>query len=194
MGRKKRTCHLSISSWNGSHPFLVLVGGSIDNPAKYAKVYTIGSTCSNTRGINSISSDVNHESNGTKAAQGERLTDIGVEFRWQDLIWHGWDWEGRGSGYAIDLSRQELLCHDKSQLLLLMPGQITRYPLPVSEPELPNPRYPILNLDSDFDYPKLVWVIRVISLGTRITQIFVYIFVFIMCCQLNIRTYQFIRT
>ena len=48
-----------------------------------------------------------------------------------------------------------------------------------------NPRYPILNSNSDFDYPKLVWVIRVISSGTqttRITQIFVYIFVFIICC------------
>jgi len=69
------------------------------------------------------------------------------------------------------------------------PGQITRYPLPVpellgSEPELPEPEVPILNSDSDFDYPKLVWVIRVIFPGTRttrITRIFVYIFVFIMC-------------
>ena len=51
-------------------------------------------------------------------------------------------------------------------------------------PNYANPRYPILNSDSDFDYPKLVWVIRVISPGTRttrITRIFVYIFVFIMC-------------
>ena len=51
-------------------------------------------------------------------------------------------------------------------------------------PNCPNPRYPILNSDSNFDYPKLVWVIWVVSPGTRttrITQIFVYIFVFIMC-------------
>ena len=39
--------------------------------------------------------------------------------------------------------------------------QITRYPLsvlelPGSEPELPEFEVPILNSDSDFDYPKLV--------------------------------------
>ena len=54
------------------------------------------------------------------------------------------------------------------------------YPDP--DPNYLNPRYPILNSDTDFDYPKLVRVIQVISPGTRITQIFVYIFVFIMCC------------
>jgi hypothetical protein len=63
----------------------------------------------------------------------------------------------------------------------------THYPYlnyPDPNPNYPNPRYPILNSDSDFDYPKLVRVIRVISPGTRttrITRIFVYIFVFIMC-------------
>jgi len=48
----------------------------------------------------------------------------------------------------------------------------THYPYPNYldlDPNYPNPRYPILNSDSDFDYPKLVWVIRVISSGTRIT-------------------------
>ena len=75
------------------------------------------------------------------------------------------------------------------RLLHGRPGQITRYPLPVPElpgsEQLPEPEVPDLNSDSDFDYPKLVWVIRVISPGTRttrITQIFVYIFIFIMCC------------
>jgi hypothetical protein len=64
----------------------------------------------------------------------------------------------------------------------------THYPYPNypnPDPNYPNPRYPILNSDSDFDYPKLVWVIRVISLGTqttRTTQRFVFVFVFIMCC------------
>jgi len=54
---------------------------------------------------------------------------------------------------------------------------------PDLNPNYPNPRYSILNLDSNFDYPKLVWVIRVVSPDTRttrITQIFSYIFVFIM--------------
>ena len=56
------------------------------------------------------------------------------------------------------------------------PGQITdtHYPYPNypdPNPNYPNPRYPILNSDSDFDYPKLVWVIRVISPDTRITRL-----------------------
>jgi hypothetical protein len=45
----------------------------------------------------------------------------------------------------------------------------THYPYlnyPNSNPNYPNLRYLILNSDSDFDYPKLVWVIRVISPGT----------------------------
>jgi hypothetical protein len=64
----------------------------------------------------------------------------------------------------------------------------TNYPYPNypnPDPNYPNPRYPILNSDSDFDYPKLVWVIRVISPGTQTTrtaQRFVFDFVFIMCC------------
>jgi len=61
----------------------------------------------------------------------------------------------------------------------------THYPYPNypdPDPNYPNPRYPILNSDSNFDYPKLVWVISSGTRTTRITQIFVYIFVFIMCC------------
>jgi len=61
-------------------------------------------------------------------------------------------------------------------------GKLLDTHYPYMDPNYPNPRYPILNSDNDFDYPKLVWVIRVISSGTRITRIFVYIFVFIMCC------------
>jgi len=48
----------------------------------------------------------------------------------------------------------------------------THYPYPNypnPDPNYPNPRYPIPNSVSDFDYPKLVWVIRVISPGTQTT-------------------------
>jgi hypothetical protein len=60
--------------------------------------------------------------------------------------------------------------------MLTKAGQITRYPLLAPElagpkPELPEPGYPILISDSDFDYPKLVWVIQVISPSTRTTRI-----------------------
>jgi hypothetical protein len=61
----------------------------------------------------------------------------------------------------------------------------THYPYPNypnPDPNYPNPRYLIPNSDSDFDYPKLVWVIWVIYPGTQTTQTFVFVFVFIICC------------
>jgi len=64
---------------------------------------------------------------------------------------------------------------------LSKPRQNSQYPLPVPElpkpgPKIPEPEVPNLNSDSDFHYPKLVWVIQVISPGTQTTQIFVYVF------------------
>jgi hypothetical protein len=53
-------------------------------------------------------------------------------------------------------------------LILFGLGKIpdTHYPYP----NYLNPRYPIPISDSDCDYPKLLWVTRVIHSGTRTTQ------------------------
>ena len=50
----------------------------------------------------------------------------------------------------------------------------THYPYPNypdPDPNYPNLRYPILNSDSDFDYPKLVWVIQIISPVPELTEL-----------------------
>jgi hypothetical protein len=58
----------------------------------------------------------------------------------------------------------------------------------------PNLRYRILNSDSNFDYPKLIWLIRVISPSTqttRTTQIFVYFCIYhvLLVEHLNVSIY-----
>jgi len=56
-------------------------------------------------------------------------------------------------------------------------GQNTRYPFthypnyPNPDPNYSNPSYPIPSSDSDFDYPKLVWVIRIISPGIKLPEL-----------------------
>jgi hypothetical protein len=91
-------------------------------------------------------------------------------------------WRSRRRRHPAPSRREESRWLSRQRRAGVSLGKIpdTHYPYP----NYPNPRYPIPNLDSDFDYPKLVWVIRVISPGTqtiRTTQTFDSVFVFIMC-------------
>jgi hypothetical protein len=73
------------------------------------------------------------------------------------------------SSRSLALSWVIWIMHRQAQRVRVGKIPNTRFPNP-NYPN-PDPKYPITISDSDSKNPKLVWVIRVMFLGTRTTQI-----------------------